>query len=361
MPVKQISCTLLGVLFISLSTNAQMAEHLDREIQKIITFDAEIDFKKTPGLLVGVIWGDSSYVFSYGVSSLEDSLPLREDQYFELGELTQVFTAALTVKLAREGLVDLDSSLAGYLQLDLANPLLQMITLRRCLNHSSGLPRFPDDFGEKELSIEDPYAVYTKDDLLHFLEKYDPSKKPPVGFNFSNLNYALVELALEKTLNQPFEEIMEHELLGPLDLLETKFHPPALVQGYDAATNPVSPWSFAAHQGALGLKSTMHDLTKWMHLFLYPPAEWEAVFSELYRQSIPTGIRKNTKMGLGWHLFYPKKRVRILVHTGSTGGSMAYMALDPESKTGVAILANSPYGARGLGLLILGMLNKNWK
>ncbi|MBK7410822.1 MAG: hypothetical protein IPJ40_23855 [Saprospirales bacterium] len=86
----KISCIALGVLFISTSIQGQVRDHLGREIQKIITYDAQIDYTLTPGLIVGVIWEDSAFVFPYGVSSKEDSLPLNDTYLFELGEYTQV-------------------------------------------------------------------------------------------------------------------------------------------------------------------------------------------------------------------------------------------------------------------------------
>ncbi|MBK7410821.1 MAG: beta-lactamase family protein [Saprospirales bacterium] len=271
------------------------------------------------------------------------------------------------MRLAQEGFLDLDSSLVAYLNMDPIDPAIRNITLRRCLNHTSGLPRYPPGFGEIEYSAQDPYAAYSKEELRAFLEAYRLPNGSPCPYSFSNMNYGFLELAVEARMGRPFEEIMQEELLAPLDLGHTYFTLPvpdesAIAQGYNAASRPTPLWHPASHQGAFGLKSNMADLLKWMQLLLAPPPAWEPIFSELYRQPIPTGIRKNTYVALGWHVVYPKKkRFRILVHTGSTSGYMAYMALVPETKTGVVILANSPYGARGLGMLVLGMLNDNWK
>ena len=364
--MRSIGCIVLGVFLLVGSIQAQVEVHLEKEIQKIITFDAEIDFEQTPGMWVGIVWGDSSYLFNYGVASLEDSLPLTPGHLFELGEYTQVFTAALSVKLAEEGYIDLDSSLTGYLGIKHGDPALEAITLRQCLHHTSGLPRYPLDFGEKEISSQDPYSGYTKEDLLHFLKEYSMAASTPPAYNFSNINYALVEIALEKALGMPFEELMYDKMLNPLGLSQTHFYTPQndqalYAQGYNAAARPVPLWSPASHQGAFGLRSNALDMLSWMQYLLAPPPELASVFSELYRKSVPTGIRKNTHMGMGWHLLYPKKRRRVLVHTGSTSGYMAYMALVPETQTGVFILANSPYGTKGLGFLVLRMLNNNWK
>jgi D-alanyl-D-alanine carboxypeptidase len=353
----------LGVIFFLFAAEGQVRAHFEREIGKIIAFDAEIDFERTPGLVVGLVWEDSSFLFPYGVASLEDSSAISGEMGFELGELTQVFSSALVMKLAKKGLVDLDAPVSVMLGLDSIDTNAGQINLRQCLNHTSGLPRFPPDFGELEHSTEDPYASHSKSHLLGFFKDFEMSSPPPQPYAFSNMNYALLEIALEKALGKPFPEILNEELLLPLALEQTGMETDSarFAQGYGQNGKPAPLWNPASHQAAFGLKSTPDDLLAWMHFLLHPSPEWAAVFSELYARPVPTGIRKNTLAGYGWHVFYPKKKVRVLVHTGSTGGYMAYMAIVPETKTGVFVLANSPYGVRGLGILVLGMLNNGWK
>lgn len=347
MALKRIFGILLVFLFGPGALQAQLEEHLEREIHKIIRFDSEIDFEKTPGLAVGVVLGDSSFFFSFGVASKTDSLPITADMIFEIGELTQVFTAALAVKLSQEGRLDFPA-------------------LRPYLNHTSGLPRFPPGFGEMEHSEEDPYASFTKSDLRAFLDTREMGASPPRPYQFSNMNYGLIELEIERATGLTFEEALQTELMAPLGLHHTWLAPPEkpsplFATGYSISGRPAPLWNPAAYQGALGLKSSPADLIRWMQFFLHPSPEWEPVFSELYRDPVPTGIQKRIRMGYGWHLMYPKKKIVVLAHTGSTGGYMAYMALAPQTRTGVVVLANAPYGARGLGMLVLSMLNNGFK
>jgi beta-lactamase class C len=356
----------LGVILGVVSIQAQVQQHLEREVHKIITFDSEIDFTRTPGLMVGLVWEDSSYCFSYGVASKEDSLPLDAGRFFEIGELTQLYTSALTVKLAQEGHFSLDESLVGLLELESVSEASRAITLRHCLQHTAGLPRLLPGFGDLEGTVEDPYAKVTKDQLLEFLEDFQPEKAPPLSYSFSNLNYAFLALALEHKMGQRFETLLQEQLLDPLGLENTFLSMTdslgaRFAQGYNAAGKPVAPWTPSAFDAALGLRTNAEDLLTFLKHLLDPEMAWKLVFSELYADPIPTGIRKNTWMGYGWHLVYHKKKVRVLVHTGSTGGYMAYMALRPETGTGVFVLTNSPYGTKGLGMLVLGMLNENWK
>jgi len=316
--------------------------------------------------VVGVVWNDSSYIFPFGVASIADSTALTGNTFFEIGELTQVFTAATVVKLAGDGFLDLDASLVDAIGLEVQDTNVGAITLRQCLNHTSGLPRFPPLFGEKEYSSEDPYAAYTEDDLAEFLTEHALDHRPPLPYSFSNMNYAFLEMVVGRAAGMELEAILERELFDPFGMMQTGFSilskdSSLFAQGYNQAGKPAPLWNPLSYKGALGLRSTPADLVSFMRHFLAPVKDWEPVFSELYRDPVPTGIRKNTWMGYGWHLIFPKKKVRVLAHTGSTGGYMAYMAMVPETRTGVVVLANSPYGDRGLGLLTLKMLNNNWK
>ncbi|MCB0684024.1 MAG: hypothetical protein KDC32_24430, partial [Saprospiraceae bacterium] len=56
-----------------------------------------------------------------------------------------------------------------------------------------------------------------------------------------------------------------------------------------------------------------------------------------------------------------KKYYPVWLHTGATSGCRAYVALVPQTRTGVIVLSNSPYGLGGLGWQLLRMLNHDWK
>ena len=63
----------------------------------------------------------------------------------------------------------------------------------------------------------------------------------------------------------------------------------------------------------------------------------------------------------GWYRFLPKKDFPVYVHTGRTSGHSSMFAFSRNTKTGVIVLSNSSAGTDDLGLLILRMINSQWR
>ncbi|MBL0100392.1 MAG: hypothetical protein IPP49_10425 [Saprospiraceae bacterium] len=64
-------------------TKAQ-ANQLRNEIEKIIRFDTEIDFNKTPGFIISVIDNDSVFHFSFGTKVRKTKQAISKDDIFEI-------------------------------------------------------------------------------------------------------------------------------------------------------------------------------------------------------------------------------------------------------------------------------------
>lgn len=58
-----------------------------------------------PGVAVGVVAGQCSYVLNYGVAELAGRRPVTDDTLFELGSVTKTLTATLTAYAERLGIV----------------------------------------------------------------------------------------------------------------------------------------------------------------------------------------------------------------------------------------------------------------
>ena len=210
---------------------AQDSDNLKKEIDKIIHYDTNIDFKETPGMVIGVKFQDSIFFFNYGTTSKEIKSVPNENTIFEIGGLTKAFTASLVSKLVLDGKMEFEKSLNSYLPKELDNPDLENMTIDQLLTHTSKMPRMPMEFGVKELEDNNPYAYYTNQDLMDFYKKFivikskkkkKRKKKNKDNYLYSHLNYALIENAIEKSQGQPFEIILENQLLNPLGLNSTR-------------------------------------------------------------------------------------------------------------------------------------------
>lgn len=354
----------LLLLLITICYQPLMAQHDDLRIQldRIIGFDTEINYDDTPGFVVGLIDGDTTFTVSFGHADKTETSQLTDSTTFEVGSLTKLMTAALALRLEQEGLLSLDSSLNHYLPKDASNPRLAHLTLLDLLTHQGGLSRRPAFFGKKNSLPQDPYRYYSKRDLLGYYREYVPQKK--ATYQYSHTGYALLELAIESATGQTYEESLLQYVLGPLGMTHTTVALPEdenqVTPGYDHAGRPTSPWTFASFAASEGVKSTLTDLLIFAKAHLLPDSTWSDLLAPHYDSNIPTAYNEYTYAGIGWQIIKSKKWYNILMHSGMTSGHHCYMAIAPETGTGVVVLSNSVIGTQDLSFLILRMINYNW-
>lgn len=339
------------------------SDNLKNEINKIIEYDTDINFEKTPGFIVAVIDGDSTFYASFGHSSRSMLKSIEPDDIFEIGSTTKVFTSLLVFKYIEEGQFSLKDKVNNLLPQEYINPRLKELSLYDLLNHISGFPRIPEFFGKKQKNALDPYAYFTKEDLLSYYRDYVPRRKEG-KFNYSHVNYALLEIILEEHSGMAFHDLMKQQIFDPLkmdhsfvDFSENRIITP----GYNRAMRKVKPWSFASFSGSEGIKSTAEDLSKYirLNLGLNFPTLYKSVESQLQIVE-KTNYNDKIMMANGWHVVDQGKKYNIYTHTGKTSGHTSFLAFVKETKTGVIILSNSSWGVEDLGFLILRMINHNW-
>jgi len=344
------------------TTFAQTRSNLEEEIGKILYYDVQVNYDKTPGFVVGLIVGDSSFIFNYGSLSRDSMVPPDKHTLFELGGLTKIFTATLVERLVEEEKMSYDSSLNIYLPPEYRNPNAANITIGSLLTHTSGLPKMPFDFGSVEKTVNNPYAHYSVSDLIAFYKEY-----VDIGsfgeYNYSHVGYALLQVAIENICKKTLEESLGEKVFQPAALNNTVVELSAeqqshLAVGHAVGGKTVSPWEFQSFEGSEGLKSNMEDLLSFVRMNIEDP---DHAFSNLHQPVFPTDMSKNTYVGYGWHIIKMKKHPSLILHQGSTSGFRCSAGFVKETRTAIVILSNSEYGLNGLGYHIIRMLNNNWK
>jgi len=371
---KSIFLFLISLLFVS-NIWSQDRANLQKEIEKIIHYDTEIKLSETPGFIIGVKYQDSVFYFGYGsISKDVDQVP-NEKTIFEIGGLTKTFTSSLVSILVEEGKMEFDKPLNDYLSASEKNEETQLITIDQLLTHTSRLPRMPLEFGVKEIEGNNPYAHYTKQDLMDFYKEYiplEPKKKRKEknknkdNYSYSHLNYALVEIAIESGQNSSFEKLLTDKILTPIELHDTRIElskdqKKRLATGYTTSGQSTVPWTFQSFKASEGLKSTAQDLIKFAEAHIGESnSDLTKAFYATHEGRKKTSRSKKVAAARGWHVISPKKYHDIVIHTGNTNGHRSYLAFVKESETAVVILTNSEHNLYNLGYYILRMLNDNW-
>ena len=101
---------------------------------------AEMKRLHVPGVAVGVVHEGREYTAGFGVTSVENPLPVDADTLFQIGSTTKTFTGTAAMRLVERGRLDLDAPVRTYLpKLRLAGRgVAGRVTLRHLFNHTGG-------------------------------------------------------------------------------------------------------------------------------------------------------------------------------------------------------------------------------
>ena len=256
-----------------------------------------------------------------------------------LASVSKTFTGMAVVKLSEEGLLKLDDPVVRFLP---EFPLPD-VTVRHLLNHRSGLPNYVH-FME---SIRWDQRVFVRnEDIL--LTIRDHRRKLDIGrpdkrFNYSNTNYALLALIVERVSGKSFPVYMKETFFDPLGMHHTYV--------YAAAhTNTAIP-SFNAYghrepmifldrvYGDKNIYSTPRDLLKWDQALYNGKLFSAESLSEAYRgYSFERHGTRN--YGLGWRLIEHGTGRKIIYHNGWWHGNNTVFSRFPMDSAAVIVLGN---------------------
>ncbi len=340
------SILLLGYAAVPLHPACCQAENLRKEIEEIITYEAGIDFSVVPGVMVGVLDGDSMYISSYGEQMDQEGI-------FELGSVTKPFVSWLTDQALDSLGWTRGVSVCRFLPDSLCSDLWETITIENLLSHTAGLPRFPDNIGSIEASATDPYAPYTVERLTSDLKLMAPHAS---FYGYSNLGYAVLFWLFDRVGG--IESFTEAKLLKHLQLKSSGWSIPdaqiAEGHGMDGRVRP--PWHCNALSPAMGLKSGMNDLLTFIKFISPDLASKTPVLDAELRKELKALHKSETfKVIDGWFLIESSSNL-VYYHTGRTGGHQVSIAFIPGARKGVVVISNGALGSRELSLLVLHMV-----
>jgi D-alanyl-D-alanine carboxypeptidase len=183
-----------------------------------------------PGLSVaiatrqGVVWTGT-----VGVANLTSKAPAHAGYLYGIGSITKTFVACLVERLIDEGRLSEDTRLLDVLGAETLRgiPNASEATIGQLLNHSSGIATWEMDADWIRVGRGaqlDPEKWWGKSETLEFLrEDRHPATNPPgVGFAYSNTNYTLLGLVLERVTGRAMVTLLHHDLLDPLGLKDIR-------------------------------------------------------------------------------------------------------------------------------------------
>jgi CubicO group peptidase (beta-lactamase class C family) len=310
------------------------------------------------GFVVGVLKDGARSVRGYGRLSAERPEPPDGRTVFEIGSISKAFTGLLLADLVLQGRAALDDPVRRHLPEAWKLPSREgrEITLLHLATHTSGLPRLPANLVFKDPA--NPYASYPEADLASFLGSYVLRREPGDRYEYSNLGAGLLGRALA---GAAYEEAVVARIASPLGLEDTRIalsedQKRRLAPPHAAVGKPAANWDLPTLAGAGALRSTADDLLRFLEANLGAgPGTALALSHEERFRAGPQGPR----IGLGWHLTPLLSNGKTMIwHNGGTGGYRSFAGFVKETRTAVAVLANTAADVDGLAVALLELLNR---
>ncbi len=319
-------------------TNQETPSKVSDEIAKVIKSNTT-DFPQQTQLSIAVINEDNTeYV---GVIKGKDALRYVDNKHsvFEIGSISKVFTSVLLSQAIKENKLSKKDSLKNVLNFELKSG--HEITLEQLTNHTSGLPRLPNNIMFMVGGgLINPYKDYTPELLETYLkDQVRLTSKTGKRYAYSNLGAGLLGYILTLKYNKSYEDLLQGNILKPLQMNNSSsvlenIDKANLIKGLNAQGEVVSNWDFTdALVGAGGIKSSVFDLNKFIRKNLTDNAIYN-----LTQQSTFT-INERLDVGMGWHILN-ENNDKIYLHSGATGGYFSYALFNKKTKKGVIILSN---------------------
>ncbi|MBV2156662.1 serine hydrolase [Kitasatospora sp. SUK 42] len=275
-----------------------------------------------PGARAEVRNGDSTWFGTAGTADVNTGRAIAPKDRFRIGSTTKTFVATVVLQLAAEQRLSLDDSVEHWLPglVDGYGYDGSRITVRQLLNHTSGVfnyaeaPQLADEF------VGPPFLRHRFDDLtprqlVEAAVVNGPKFAPGTGWAYSDTNYALAGMIVEKAAGRSLAQEIAERITRPLHLKSTyeptagdmRIHGPhgrhyskLMVPGDDAPVYDVTDlnpsWGYASGD----MISTTGDLNTFFRALLegrmLPPAQQREMFTVLDPQGhwIP-----DTRYGLG--------------------------------------------------------------
>ena len=314
-----------------------------------------------PGVTLGIVLPDGKEIcLASGLADIEANTKMKPTDRILLGSIGKTYVATVALQLVKEGKFALDDKISIYLGDQpwfKRLPNAEDITIRMLMHHSAGLPRYVYKQEFWTQVNNEPDRVWKPEELLSFIFDDAPLYPAGEGWGYSDTDYIVLGMIIEKTSGHTYYEELKKRVLVPFNLKDTEPSDQrrlrGLVPGYTSdrvppfllpekmvidgvyAINPQFEWTGG------GLITTSLDLARYIKLLL----EGKVVYKDYLEQmkqpvNEESGKRDSTGYGLGlevWDTTYGK----MYGHRGTMPGYGSITLYVPDYGFSIAMQYNT--------------------
>lgn len=291
--------------------------------------------------------------FTAGHADRQRTRAVTPNDIFQIGSQSKTITAMLLVLLARDGMLDLDSSVRDYLDL----PIDRRITPRHLLMNTSGLGEFSRALGE-HFDMRTPLAPR---DLVALALPQGQLFEPGDRFDYCNTGWVIAAMLAEAVTQRRYGDLVTERIIAPLALRNTAFGalpPGEPMRGYWVLPGEPEPvditgalsWAYGCGDGI----ASANDILAIYQSLLRPDSPLGITLGDL--TAATAGPSQNPAFAMSLGLDYAlglEHRAwagrEVWGHPGSTEATRSSTWIDAGAGVAVATAVTIVHGATPIG------------
>ncbi len=317
--------------------------------------EAELAKDGIGSISLGIIQGSELvYEAAFGYADMEKEIEATPQHVYRIGSITKQLTALALLKMSQDGTVRLSDPVASHFpevkRVRDRYPGAPPITLVQLATMTSGLAREPEDLPSY---LVGPASEWV-DVVLRALPAVKYDFAPDTRYQYSNIGYAILGVALERASGRDYMDYVRKELLEPLGMKDSDFVPrphfeARVAIGYALGDGEIDAETPAREHAGRGYKvpngalySTVSDLARFISFQLGhgPDAVLPSdVLADNFKRVSSADGDLSAGYGIGFRVVRRGERI-VFGHGGSVAGYRAGAYFDRESGRGVVLLRN---------------------
>ncbi len=326
--------------------------------------------------------GNVLYKNAFGLADFEIKTPNDNNTKFTLASASKVFTSTAILQLRDKGKLKLDDPLIKYFS-DFPYP---DITIRNLLSHTTGLPDY--NLYEEQIN-KNPNKIFTNKDVLPSLKLWNKplNFKPGEKWEYSNNNFFLLAILIEKISGYEFEKYLQKFIFDPAKMNDTYFqtdithsndkrrsknydYPFLFSSTYENADSLNKyRWRLYSASGFVGqgnIVTTTEDMLKFDNILYTGSILKLTSLAEAFTPTkLKNGMNANANVGigkasygLGWFIFTDTSLGKIVWHTGGVPGGLSIFLRNITKMQTVIMFDNAFHkNLYGEGVNVMSILN----
>jgi CubicO group peptidase (beta-lactamase class C family) len=265
---------------------------------------------------------------------------INEHTAFHLASVSKTFTAMAILKLWEQGKLDIHDEVSKYL----TGFPYPGTTIKCLLSQRSGLLNYVHYMDQSGWNKR---KFLTNGDLLQYINSHQNlvhNRPPGTHFEYSNTNYALLALVIEKASGESYQEFLTKSFFLPLKMEDsyvfTLADTPRAMKSFKKSGRAYPLEYLDAVYGDKNVYSTVRDLLKWDMALRSGVLFKQSTLDSAYT---PYSFERPGKRnyGLGWRMILLPNGKKLIYHNGWWHGNRTVLIRMQDENAAIIALCNN--------------------